>query len=159
MSCFLFEKKELFLKDPFANMMQLLEYQVLTGKQLLPSPSNGTLSHPFGTLGGSRYISTGMNTTIWVMFSCFPHFFCVQPGVFTYFCNLGDPITMAGKHAQLDSVRTNKTYQEMVSIIFHCQGVFRTEEKSYKVITRWAPTSSKWIYIYIYIVYPLYVAL
>ena len=33
-------KKQLFVKDPFANVMQLLEYQVLTGKQLLPSPSN-----------------------------------------------------------------------------------------------------------------------
>lgn len=77
------------------------------------------------------------------MFSWFPHFFCVQPGVFTYFCNLGDPITMAGKHAQLDSVGTNKNYQKMVSIIFQSQGVFATEEKLDKVITRWAPTNSK----------------
>ena len=98
-----------------------------------------------------------MHTTIWVMFSCFPHFFCVQPGVFTYFCNLGDPITMAGKHSQLDSVRTNKHYQEMVSILFQSQGVLGTEEKHYKVITRWAPTSSKWSYIYCIIYYYVYI--
>ena len=42
----LFEKRAVFLKDPFANMMQLLEYQVLTGKQLLPAPSNGWCLNP-----------------------------------------------------------------------------------------------------------------